>query len=65
MSGHRPNGDPVQAHSAGPIYPFVIYRQENNGDTTWGVIGPNCQLGLGGFDSYKEAERFAHHLKGE
>jgi len=25
--GHRPNGDPVQKHSAGPLYPFVYYQQ--------------------------------------
>ena len=25
--GHRPDGDPVQKHSAGPLYPFVYYQQ--------------------------------------
>lgn len=25
--GHLPNGNPVQAHSAGPLYPFIAYKR--------------------------------------
>lgn len=34
--GHLPNGDPVQAHSAGPLYPFVFYRK---GDSDYIMVG--------------------------
>jgi hypothetical protein len=34
--GHRPDGDPVQKHSAGPLYPFVFYRK---GDSDYIMVG--------------------------
>lgn len=39
---HLPNGDPVQQHSAGDHYPYVIEVRETNGRARrYRVIGPN------------------------
>ncbi len=35
-TGHRPDGDPVQKHSAGPLYPFIVYKQ---GETDYLMVG--------------------------
>lgn len=59
---HRPNQDPVQIHSAGSLYPCVIYRHDIDGVPTWGVYGPHGTH-LRGFPSHEAAEVAAHQLK--
>lgn len=39
--GHLPDGSSVQAHSAGGLYPFVIYAQGADA-LTWGYIAPGA-----------------------
>jgi len=43
--GHMADGSSVQKHSAGGLYPFVLYVQETPRGLAWGFISPS------GFDS--------------
>lgn len=43
--GHLADGSSVQKHSAGGLYPFVLYAQETARGLAWGFISPS------GFDS--------------
>ena len=45
MQGHLPNGNPVQRHSAGEHYPYVIVVVESPAERRYEVIGP--RLGSG------------------
>lgn len=52
--GHLPDGSSVQRHSAGSLYPYVLYGQQVDDRVLWGVICPD------GFDTgpawtYEEA----------
>lgn len=38
--GHLPDGSSVQRHSAGGLYPFVVYAQETPAGLKYGVIEP-------------------------
>jgi hypothetical protein len=38
--GHLPDGSGVQRHSAGGLYPFVIFAQETPSGLQYGVIDP-------------------------
>lgn len=38
--GHLADGSSVQKHSAGGLYPFVLYAQETAGGLRWGFISP-------------------------
>jgi hypothetical protein len=65
---HLPDGSGVQAHSAGGLYPWVIYAQEKEGGKQFGVISPMDQDGKlhGSYDqavSAAEAEKTAHGEK--
>jgi hypothetical protein len=44
--GHLDDGSSVQKHSAGPLYPCVIYAQETPRGLQWGVISPRHQEGV-------------------
>jgi len=61
--GHRPNGDPVQIHSAGPLYPGVLYALEFEGDphTYHGVLFEGFDYGV--FRSYDNAVELVYHIK--
>lgn len=37
--GHHPDGSGVQQHSAGPLYPYVIFAQETPEGLKYGLIG--------------------------
>lgn len=39
--GHLPDGSSVQQHSAGGLYPFVLYARQVGDRVLWGVIQPN------------------------
>lgn len=51
----------IQQHSVGPIYPFVIYRQEMNGHPSWGYQGAGFFVAP--FWSYDDAYNSAKELK--
>lgn len=47
--GHHPDGSGVQRHSAGDLYPYVVFAKETPGGLRWGYIAPNGrQYLLGG-----------------
>lgn len=50
--GHMPDGSSVQRHSAGPLYPCVIYAQQRGDALAYGVISPENQVGelIGSYD---------------
>lgn len=56
------NDSPVQAHSAGDTFPYVIGRQYANGKSTWIVLGPKVEIL--GCQSHEEATSIALTLKG-
>lgn len=58
---HRPNNDPVQEHSAGDLYPFVIFRQDKDGVSTWGILGPS--ITATGYESHEHARDAAQLFK--
>jgi hypothetical protein len=60
---HRPNADPVQEHSAGALYPYVIYRRQKDDGYIWGLLGPYIKDGLEIFSSYDKAARMAQDMK--
>lgn len=61
--GHRPGGDPVQRHSAGEFYPFVIAVDENPiGGRWYTVLGPRLRSGWR-FHAAEDAERCARGWK--
>lgn len=51
--GHLSDGSSVQRHSAGPIYPCVIFARQTDDGLTYGVITPSNQDGVlcGAYDS--------------
>jgi len=59
--GHHSDGSSIQIHSAGGLYPFVLYAQDRNYGRSYGVLTP------GGyaieFDSYATAGSAAEELK--
>jgi len=61
--GHLADGSSVQKHSAGPLYPYVIFAQETVRGIEYGVIGPKKPNGLLVGD-YGQAVQFAVGLKG-
>lgn len=52
---------PIQAHSVGELFPFVLYRQTVNGKDTWSIVGP--QYLAEGFKSRAAAELVAAIVK--
>ena len=44
-AGHLADGSSVQRHSAGPLYPNVLFVQETPTGRQWGVIGPKVPDG--------------------
>lgn len=55
---HLPNGNPVQAHSAGEIYPYVLARDTIDGKPRWNVLGPNATAVIN-FHTYEGARHHA------
>lgn len=56
--GHLNDGSSIQKHSAGGIYPCVLYVQEREGTRYWGIITPKNQHGTL-FASYDDAVAYA------
>lgn len=60
--GHLPDGSSVQKHSAGDVYPHIVYGKQQGSKVVYGVISPNNQDGtLVG--TYEEAYNKAKELK--
>jgi hypothetical protein len=43
--GHLADGSSVQKHSAGPVYPFIVFAREGDAESglVWCVIGPGIE----------------------
>ncbi|UNA01089.1 hypothetical protein Micant_00012 [Erwinia phage Micant] len=61
-SGHLANNGGIRGHSAGPVFPFVIYAQGEFGALSYWILQPNG-LRIGGFTTWEKAEGFATRLK--
>lgn len=61
--GHLEDGSSVQKHSAGGIYPYVIFAQETLTGIAYGVIGPKKPNGVL-VGAYHRAVEYAVNLKG-
>lgn len=61
--GHLEDGSSVQKHSAGGIYPYVIFAQETPTGIAYGVIGPKKPNGVL-VGAYHRAVEYAVNLKG-
>ena len=61
--GHLPDGSSVQRHSAGGLYPYVVYAREVACATVWGVMTPDGREGLVG--SYDDAVHKAEEMKAQ
>jgi len=61
--GHLEDGSSVQKHSAGGLYPYVIFAQETATGIAYGVIGPKKPNGVL-VGAYHRAVEYAVNLKG-
>ena len=62
-TGHRPGGDPVQEHSAGDLYPYVIAVVESpERGREYEIVGPKVGSGWR-FKRADDAERCAKNWK--
>ncbi len=59
--GHLPDGSGIQKHSAGGLYPCVLYQQEVNGVRLHGVLRGDCDSGPV-FKTYEDAVERAEKL---
>lgn len=59
--GHMQDGSSVQKHSAGPLYPYVIYAKQFGDALRYGVIKPNGDEVL--LTTYDSATDFAIRCK--
>jgi len=55
--GHLADGSSVQKHSAGGIYPYVLYAQQRGEFLRWCVLSPEGTRTA--FAAYDEALHFA------
>ena len=58
--GHLSDGSSVQKHSAGPLYPYVIFAKQSGEHLDWGVLEPSGEESI--FKSYTGAAQFAAAL---
>lgn len=59
--GHLPNGNPVQQHSAGEIYPLVIMQKGLAPNEHYGILYGSRVYEVA--DSFKETEQIAQRIK--
>lgn len=52
--GHLPDGSSIQRHSAGGLYPYIVYAQQKGDALRWGYIAPDGARRLTS-DSYSDA----------
>ena len=46
-SGHLPNGNPVQAHSAGEYYPCILFQRGLDADTRYYILFDGIEYYMG------------------
>lgn len=61
-AGHRSDQMGIRGHSAGPVFPFVVYAQGTPDELYHWVLQPNG-LRIGPFEKYEQAEGLAGRLK--
>lgn len=61
-SGHRADQMGIRGHSAGPVFPFVLYAQGTFDALGYWILQPNG-LRIGPFEDYAQSESFAMRLK--
>ncbi len=59
--GHLSDGSSVQKHSAGGLYPYIIYAKQHEGALLYGVLEPTGEETL--FIRHDWAVNYATHLK--
>lgn len=59
--GHMNDGSSVQKHSAGGLYPYIIYAKQCGNKLRYGVMKPNGDEVL--LSTYEGAHEFALTLK--
>ena len=59
--GHLPDGSSVQKHSAGGLYPYIIYAKQCGDKLRYGVMSPNGDEAL--LSTYDFAVEMALTLK--
>jgi hypothetical protein len=59
--GHLNDGSSVQAHSAGPLYPYVLFAKQVGDRLLWGVITPRGDEPI--FGSYDNTADIALKMK--
>lgn len=60
--GHHSDGSSIQKHSAGGIYPCIVYAQETRAGLQYGLITPLDQAGTL-YGTYGNAVSAAHRVK--
>jgi hypothetical protein len=63
--GHLSNNAGIQAHSAGPAFPFIVEVWETDGRPAtrrYRVTGPGEVLATAPFYDPSQAQRYAEHL---
>lgn len=61
-SGHLASNGGIRGHSAGAVFPFVVYQQGTPSELYHWVLQPNG-LRIGPFEKYEQAENLAARLK--
>lgn len=61
-SGHLADNGGIRGHSAGPVFPFVLYAQGTFDALGYWILQPNG-LRIGPFEDYAQSESFAMRLK--
>ena len=61
-AGHLADNGGIRGHSAGEVFPFVIYQQGTFNELHHWVLQPNG-LRIGPFEDHASAENTAKHLK--
>lgn len=61
-SGHLADNGGIRGHSAGPVFPFVLYAQGTFDALGYWILQPNG-LRIGPFTKWELAESFALRLK--
>lgn len=61
-SGHLADNGGIRGHSAGPVFPFILYAQGTFDALGYWILQPNG-LRIGPFKKWELAESFAMRLK--
>lgn len=59
--GHLSDGSSIQKHSAGGIFPYIVFAKQSVDKLLWGVLSPNGDERM--FCKYENAHDFALAVK--